>query len=55
MADGTLYGLGVGPGDVVALQLPNWWQFNLMHIACVRIGAITNPLMPIFRAGQLHF
>jgi cyclohexanecarboxylate-CoA ligase len=40
---------------VVALQLPNWWQFNAMHLACLRIGAITNPLMPIFRERELTF
>ncbi len=51
----ALLDLGIGAGDVVSLQLPNWWQFSLMHIACVRIGAITNPLMPIFREGQLIF
>ena len=47
--------LGIGPGDVVSLQLPNWWQFNAMHLACLRIGAITNPLMPIFRERELGF
>ncbi|MDP6707365.1 MAG: AMP-binding protein, partial [Alphaproteobacteria bacterium] len=51
----ALLDLGVGPGDVVSLLLPNWWQFNVVHMACVRIGAITNPLMPIFREGQLIF
>ena len=47
--------LGIGPGDVVGLQLPNWWQMAAMHLACVRIGAITNPLMPIFRARELGY
>lgn len=46
---------GVEPGDVVSLQLPNWWQFNAMHVACARIGAITNPLMPIFRERELSY
>ena len=51
----ALIGLGVEPGDVVSLQLPNWWQFNVMHLACARIGAITNPLMPIFRERELSY
>ncbi len=51
----ALIKLGVGRGDVVSLQLPNWWQFNVMHLACARIGAITNPLMPIFRERELSF
>lgn len=46
---------GIGRGDVVALQLPNWWEFAAIHLACVRIGAVTNPLMPIFRAHELEF
>lgn len=46
---------GVGRGDVVALQLPNWWEFAAIHLACVRIGAVSNPLMPIFRARELEF
>ena len=51
----ALINLGVEPGDVVSLQLPNWWQFNAMHLACARIGAITNPLMPIFRERELSY
>ena len=46
---------GIGSGDVVAMQLPNWWEFLALHLACVRLGAITNPLMPIFRARELEF
>ena len=51
----NLTALGVGKGDVVSMQLPNWWQFVAVHLACVRIGAITNPLMPIFRHRELSF
>ena len=47
--------LGVEVGDVVAFQLPNWWQFVAIHLACVRIGAVSNPLMPIFRQRELGF
>ncbi len=46
---------GVGRGDVVSFQLPNWWQFVAVHLACVRIGAVSNPLMPIFRHRELSF
>ena len=52
---GGLQALGITRGDVVALQLPNWWEFAAVHIACVRIGAITNPLQPIFRERELEF
>jgi cyclohexanecarboxylate-CoA ligase len=46
---------GVAKGDVVSFQLPNWWEFVAVHLACVRIGAVSNPLMPIFRHRELSF
>lgn len=46
---------GVAKGDVVSFQLPNWWEFAAVHLACVRIGAVSNPLMPIFRHRELSF
>jgi cyclohexanecarboxylate-CoA ligase len=45
----------VGKNDVVAMQLPNWWQFTLTTLACARIGAVINPLMHIFRERELAF
>ncbi len=47
--------LGVGRNDVVSCQLPNWWEFTLMYLACSRIGAVMNPLMHIFRERELSF
>jgi len=46
---------GIEPGDVVAWQLPNWWEFVALHLACLRVGAISNPLMPIFRERELEY
>jgi len=46
---------GIGHGDVVAFQLPNCWQFVAAHLACVRLGAVSNCLMPIFRHRELSF
>ncbi|MCH2548625.1 MAG: AMP-binding protein [Alphaproteobacteria bacterium] len=46
---------GVKPGDVVSLQLPNWWHLTALHLACISIGAVTNALMPIFRYRELKF
>ena len=51
----ALDGMGVGRGDVVSFQLPNWWEFFAIHLACVRLGAVSNPLMPIFRHRELSF
>jgi cyclohexanecarboxylate-CoA ligase len=47
--------LGVERGDVVSMQLPNWWQFLALHLAALRLGAITNPIMPIFREREMGF
>src|SRR3954467_16000344 len=38
---------GVGHGDVVSWQLPNWAEACAVHLAAIRIGAISNPIMPI--------
>lgn len=51
----SLVALGVGSGDVVSFQLPNWWEFMALALACARIGAVANPLMPIFRQHELKF
>ena len=50
-----LHAHGLGRGDVLAFQLPNWWQFYCLHIACLRLGVCSNPLMPIFRERELSF
>lgn len=54
-AAAALRRLGVGHGDVVAVQLPNWWEFAVVAFAANRIGAVVNPLMPIFRERELSF
>jgi cyclohexanecarboxylate-CoA ligase len=47
--------LGVGPGDVVSFQLPNWIEFLVVHFATTRIGAVNNPLIPIYRDREVEF
>ncbi|MDP2084102.1 MAG: AMP-binding protein, partial [Gemmobacter sp.] len=54
-AAGSLRARGIGPGDVVAIMLPNWWEFVVAAYACNRLGAIPNPLMHIFRERELRF
>jgi cyclohexanecarboxylate-CoA ligase len=51
---GSLRALGIGHGDVVAVQLPNWWEFVVVALAANRLGAAVNPLMPIFRERELR-
>ncbi|GAA1230080.1 AMP-binding protein [Pseudonocardia alaniniphila] len=50
----ALYQLGVRPGEVVALQLPNRWQLNALVLACVRIGAVVAPIMTTIRPRELE-
>jgi cyclohexanecarboxylate-CoA ligase len=47
--------LGVCPGDVVSFQLPNWIEFLIVHFAVTRIGAVNNPLIPIYRDREVGF
>ena len=47
--------LGVRPGDVVSYQLPNWTEFLVLHYAATRIGAVNNPLIPIYREREVGF
>lgn len=42
---GALHELNVGPGHVVAMQLPNWWEVSALLLACSRVGAIVAPIM----------
>jgi cyclohexanecarboxylate-CoA ligase len=54
-AAGGLRALGVRPGDVVAYQLPNWWEAAVLFLAAARLGAVVNPILPIFRERELAF
>ncbi len=44
---------GVGPGDVVSIQLPNWYEFVVLAVATQRVGGVINPLLPIYRRKEL--
>lgn len=47
--------LGVRPRDVVSFQLPNWIEWVVVHYAATRIGAVSNPLIPIYRSREVGF
>ena len=51
----ALESLGVGNGDTVAFQLPNRIEFVTIALATLRLGAVCEPLMPIFRERELSF
>ncbi|HEX5837433.1 MAG TPA: AMP-binding protein [Anaerolineales bacterium] len=50
-----LHSLGVQPGDRVALQLSKSLEFILLHLATVRMGAITLPLNLSYPADELKY
>src|ERR1700716_2269294 len=54
-AAAALKQLGIGRRDVVSVQLPNWWEFAVVALAAFRVGAVVNPLMPIFREHELSY
>ena len=49
-----LRALGVGPGQVVAVQLPNWWETGALILAVLRTGAVVAPLIPAIRHRELE-
>jgi acyl-coenzyme A synthetase/AMP-(fatty) acid ligase len=44
---------GVGAGDVVSIQLPNWYEFVVIAVATQAVGGVINPLLPIYRRKEL--
>ena len=44
-----LANLGVEPGDVVSVQLPNWYETVVVAVAVQGAGAVINPLLPSYR------
>jgi len=46
--------LGIRNGDVVTVQLPNWHEFGVLALALEKIGAVINPVAPIFRERELR-
>lgn len=47
--------LGVQPGDRVGIQLPKGLPFILLHLATMRLGAVSLPLNPAYPAAELHY
>jgi acyl-coenzyme A synthetase/AMP-(fatty) acid ligase len=46
---------GVGTGDVVSIQLPNCYEFVVAALATQRVGAVINPLLPVYRRKELLY
>lgn len=50
-----LAGLGVGEGSVVSWQLPTWNESLVLIGALSRLGAVQNPILPIYRQREVGF
>jgi cyclohexanecarboxylate-CoA ligase len=50
-----LHRIGIGRGDRVAVQLPNWSEFALCLAAIARLGAVLVPIMPIYRDDEVAY
>ena len=48
-----LLALGLRAGDVMALQLPNWKEFLILHLAATRIGMVSSLITPGSRDREL--
>jgi cyclohexanecarboxylate-CoA ligase len=52
---GALQGLGVAAGDVVAVQLPNWYEGAVAQAAVALCGAVLLPIVQIYGPRELGF
>ena len=46
---------GIGRGDVVTIQLPNWIEFAFVFLALELLGAVANKISPDFRSREVGY
>ena len=46
---------GIGEGDVVSWQLPTWIEAMVLVGGLARLGAVQNPILPIYREREVGF
>ncbi|MGP4222734.1 medium-chain fatty-acid--CoA ligase [Escherichia coli] len=44
---------GIESDDRIAFQLPGWCEFTVIYLACLKIGAVSVPLLPSWREAEL--
>jgi acyl-CoA synthetase (AMP-forming)/AMP-acid ligase II len=52
---GGLRALGLGPGDVVAFQLPNWVEAAITFYACTMLGVTLVPIVHFYGPKEVGF
>ena len=45
--------MGIGKGDAVAINMPNIPQYLITHFATVKLGATSNPILPVSRYVEM--
>jgi len=51
----ALSGLGIEPGDRIAVDLPNWPEAVIVTLAAAELGAVVVPLNPGYTSRELQF
>ena len=51
----SLHGLGIQPGDRVAVVMPSWPEFVISMFALAKLGAVLVPLNPRLTADDLRY
>jgi acyl-CoA synthetase len=52
---GSLQSKGVGPGDVVVIQLPNWAEAGIAFWAAAYLGAVVVPIVHFYGAKEVDY
>ncbi|HEV3132200.1 MAG TPA: AMP-binding protein [Acidimicrobiales bacterium] len=52
---GALHEEGVGPGDVVAFQLPNWVEAGITFWAAAYLGAVVVPIVHFYGPKEVEY
>jgi acyl-CoA synthetase (AMP-forming)/AMP-acid ligase II len=52
---GFLLESGVAPDDVIAVQLPNRYETVATALGILMVGAVINPMLPVYRARELRY
>lgn len=54
-AAAALASRGIGEGDIVSWQLPTWIESMVLVGGLARLGAVQNPILPIYRDREVGF
>lgn len=52
---GSLCARGIGPGDVVVLQLPNWAEAGIAYWAAAYLGAVVVPIVHFYGPKEVGY